>query len=111
MSNGRQLHDVVCIGENEQYRFYIGRCGERWLGFAGAGRFSGEVRTAFQSEGLSVDPAGIFIFSEVSESWELGLLDRAQAILLTGAIAPTATMAATRCICAATRSARGPAWR
>lgn len=81
------LTDVFFIGENDAYRFGIGRLGDRWVGFAQEGQASERSRRAFRSEGMDVAPGMLFFFPEVSEGFELGVADRQHAILLTGALA------------------------
>ena len=72
-----ELTEVVWIGRNAHgYTFGVGRLGDRWVGFA-RGEWSehGEARQ------------DLFVFPEVSYGPLLGLPDRTQAILITGAIA------------------------
>src|SRR6516225_11377172 len=81
------IAEAILIGENDQWRFCVGKLGERWIGYALAGRFSMDAKAAFRAEGLGVEPGFMSIFPEVSDGLLLGMLDREKAILLTGAIA------------------------
>lgn len=82
-----KLEEVKIIGENAHYRFCIGRCRDRWIGFAVGGSMSLKAHDAFHSEGIPTGPNFMFVFPEVSEGFVLGLLERDKAILLTGAVA------------------------
>lgn len=67
-----QIRDVLKIGDNQYgYYFAVGRIDNRWIGWAGAEQ-------------------AIFLFPEIEENYELGLLDRDLVIKLTGAIAQSA---------------------
>lgn len=78
MSNDDQpaipFSETLMIGDNDVgYKFGVGLAGDRWLGFA-----------------LGDLPGGdkmLFVMPNVSEGFDLGLKDRDQAILMTGAIA------------------------
>lgn len=63
-----KFDQVIWIGVNNAYEFGVGLAGGRWVGFAAA-------------------ESTLFVFSEISERHELGLVDVRQAILRTGAIA------------------------
>lgn len=82
-----ELSDLFIIAENDLYRFGVGCCNGRWLGFALEGEFSRRVKQAFAAEGMAVDPHCTFVFPEVADNFELGMTDRDKAILLTGALA------------------------
>lgn len=76
MSEPLAFEEILSIGTNAHgYSFAVGRVGERWIGFA-----AGRVAPAPHS-------AGIFVFSELSEDYVLGLKDRDEAIRYTGALA------------------------
>ncbi len=64
-----ELKNPVKVGKNESYVFAVAQLeNDRWIGFAKGGGM-------------------IFLFAEISDGFELGILDRDRAILLTGAIA------------------------
>jgi hypothetical protein len=79
------LADVVVIGENDHWRFCIGRMDGRWIGFAAEP--ADLARSAFAAEGLEVQPQMLFVLTEVSDHHQLGLLDRDKAIRMTTAVA------------------------
>lgn len=75
MSEPLQFSRCLLIGDNDHgYQFYVGLCGERWVGYA-----------------LSRDERGrptmLFVMAEVSDGPLLGLTDRDDAIRMTGAVA------------------------
>lgn len=81
------LEDVLLLGENDGWGFYVGRTNGRWIGFGGPSSYTLLVRRALQSEGLIPEQAGLFIFPEVCEGFALGVLDKDKAIRLTLAVA------------------------
>jgi len=90
VSSNQPLHfdDMTIIGENEHgWRFGVARLGSRWIGFATSSAYGAAARAAFRAAGLDPEPAGLFVFSQVADGFELGVADRDRAVLLTGAIA------------------------
>jgi hypothetical protein len=81
------LRDVFLIGENDAYIFGVGRVGDRWIGFATDGSYARRVRDAFGAEGLPADASMLFVFPQIAEGYQMGILDRECCVLLTGAIA------------------------
>ena len=67
-----ELTDITRIGQNDDYVFAVGRIVDRWIGFA----------RGATPETLPI----LFVFPEVAEGYELGVPDRARAVLLTGAV-------------------------
>jgi len=67
-----EIEDALLVGENELSKFLVGRVEGRWMGFALQGP---------KGQG------GMFVFTELHEGTQLGLLDRERAIRLTGAVA------------------------
>jgi hypothetical protein len=89
------LADLLEIGRNPWYSFHVARHRDaredRWIGFA-----VGHDAKAADLDGATVNYAGmvqgdkvpmLFVFPEVGSDGRLGLLDRDEAIRLTGAIA------------------------
>lgn len=66
-----EFSETILIGENDLYRFGVGRLADRWLGFA---------------VGVVTDMPLLFVLPDVSEGVDLGLTDKDKAIRLTGAI-------------------------
>jgi len=72
------IDEMVQVGCNGDWLFGVGRASGRWIGFAlGVDLITGPTgATRF-----------MHVFSEVSERYQLGLVDRDQAIRLVGALA------------------------
>lgn len=68
-----RIDQTLLIGENEHYQFFVGRMGDRWIGFA-VGDLEGGDRL-------------MCVFPEIADRYQLGLVDRDEAIRRTGAIA------------------------
>jgi hypothetical protein len=69
-----QITEMEKIGENDHgYWFGVGRLGSRWVGFA-----MGDLEDGNKM---------MFLLPGISESYQMGVAERGQAILLTGAIA------------------------
>ena len=82
-----KIEGYELIGRNDQWDFAVARIGDRYLGVALESRYTREVRAAFASEGLQIEPTYMHVFAEVSEGVDLGMQDKQAAILLTGALA------------------------
>jgi hypothetical protein len=91
MSADLSITEQTIIGENAYYRFFVGRMGERWVGFAAESATAHAARQLLLAEGLNPIPDKIFLFPDVSgqgdECHLPGVPDRARAIRMTGAIA------------------------
>jgi len=79
------LHEIIPVGENRHWTFIAARCGDRWLGGAVGKTEPPSAKLPPSADGL--DPNMFFVFPEVSDELQLGVLDRDRAILLVGAIA------------------------
>jgi hypothetical protein len=66
------LDKVTMIGRNEQYGFGVGQIGKRWVGFA---------------VGHTDEEKMLFFFPEIMEEFQMGVMDKEDAIKKAGAIA------------------------
>ena len=75
MSVTPNFDETIKVGANDDgYEFWVGRTGDRWLGFAVGKLHQDGTR-------------GMFVFPELIEDFKMGLADRDDAIRMTGAVA------------------------
>ena len=82
-----KIDEIEVIARNLEFRFCIGKFGDRWLGVAIGAPIIRLERAVFGLPGPAIEDSYMHVFPEVSEGGKLGMTDKNRAMLLVGALA------------------------